>query len=82
MFPAIKSGVDNALAKYAEKKIDVSAFTDEANAKDGTFLYPIVSNGVKVTEIMSRTFDKIFLFQEEPASALKDANKAVLELFK
>jgi multiple sugar transport system substrate-binding protein len=82
VFPAIKSGVDNALAKYAEKKLDVSAFTDEATAKDGTFLYPIVPNGVKVTEIMSRTFDKIFLFQAEPAPALKEANKKVLELFK
>lgn len=82
VFPAIKSGVDNALAKYAEKKIDVSAFTDEATEKDCTFLYPIVANGVKVTEIMSQTFDKIFLFQAEPAPALKEANKKVLELFK
>ena len=78
VFPAIKSGVDNALAKYTEKKLDVSAFTDEATAKDGTFLYPIVPNGVKVTEIMARTFDKIFLFQEEPAPALKERTKKCL----
>ncbi len=82
VFPAIKSGVDNALATYGSKNIDVSAFTDEATAEDGTFLYPIVPNGVKITEIMARAFDKIFLFQEEPNTALTEANKKVLELFK
>ena len=82
VFPAIESGVNNALNKYASKNWDVSAFTDEAKAPNGTFLYPIVDNSVMIGQIMTRTFDQIFLGQKDVESALKDSNKEILNLFK
>ena len=82
VFPAIESGVNNALNKYAGKNWDVSAFTDEAKAPNGTFLYPIVDNSVMIGQIMTRTFDQIFLDQKGVEEALKDSNKEILNLFK
>lgn len=82
VFPAIESGVNKALNKYASKNWDVSAFTDEAKEPNGTFLYPIVDNSVMIGQIMTRTFDQIFLGQKETEAALKDSNKEILNLFK
>ena len=82
VFPAIQSGVDKALETYAKKGYDVTAFTDEATAKDGTFLYPILDNSVKIGQIMTRTFDQIFLGEKDVEAALKDSNAEVKALFK
>jgi len=82
VFPAYQSGVNNALAAYKAKNLNVSAFTDEALTKGQTFLYPVVDNGVKVQEIMVAAFDKIFTFKAAPKAALTDANKKILALFK
>lgn len=82
VFPAVSSGVDKALATYKSKNIDVSAFTTIAKAKGETFMYPILKNGVKVHEIMSQTFDKIFLGQAKASDALKESNKKILDLYK
>jgi len=82
VFPAIESGVNNALETYKNKGWDVSSFTDEAKAPNGTFLYPIVDNSVTIGQIMTRTFDQIFLGQKDVEAALKDANKEVKNLFK
>lgn len=82
VFPAIESGVDNALTTYNAKGIDVSAFIDIAGIKDGTFMYPILENGVKISEIMTQTFDKIALGMEIPADALSTANDKILKLYK
>ena len=81
VFPAIESGVANALAAYESKGLDVSAFTEEATTPGETFVYPIVDNGVKISEIMTQTFDSIFLGVSTPAEALKEANKRILDLF-
>jgi multiple sugar transport system substrate-binding protein len=82
VFPAIKSGVDAALAAYKAKGLVVSAFTDESLTPGQTFLYPVVDNGVKISEIMNATFDKIFTYKATPKDALTDANKKILALFK
>ena len=82
VFPAIESGVEKALETYQNRGYDVTAFTDEATADNGTFLYPILDNAAKVTETMKRTFDQIFLGEKDVESALKDSNEAVLSLFK
>ncbi|MBQ6566192.1 MAG: sugar ABC transporter substrate-binding protein, partial [Treponema sp.] len=79
--PAIQSGVDKALATYKTKGYDVSAFTDEAVAPDGTFLYPIVDHSVEIGQIMTRVFDQIFLGEKAVEPALKDANAEVKALF-
>jgi len=82
VFPAIKAGVDEALKAYTSKNINVTTFTDEANEKNGTFVYPVVENGVKISEIMTQTFDAIFIGKVTPEAGLKDANKKILDLFK
>ncbi|MDA3811867.1 MAG: sugar ABC transporter substrate-binding protein [Spirochaetaceae bacterium] len=82
VFPAISSGVDKALAKYESRNIDISAFIDAAMAEDETFMYPILQNGVKVSEIMTQTFDKIFLGLATPKDALTEANTKILGLYK
>jgi multiple sugar transport system substrate-binding protein len=82
VFPAIQSGVDAALKTYADKGINVKAFTDEAADPDCTFVYPVLDNATKVTEIMTRAFDKISLGEEEESAALSSANAEVNALFK
>jgi len=82
VFPAVKAGVDNALAAYKAKSMDVSAFTNMATAKGVTFVYPVLDNGVKVSEIMVQAFDTIFLGKGEVEATLKAANAKVNALFK
>lgn len=82
VFPAYQSGVNNALAAYKAKNLDVSAFTEESLTKGQTFLYPVVDNGVKISEIMTKAFDSIFTYKATPKDALTDANKKILALFK
>ncbi|MGD1816653.1 MAG: ABC transporter substrate-binding protein [Pleomorphochaeta sp.] len=81
VFPAYESGVNNALAAYEKKGIDVSAFTEIATTPGETFVYPIVKNGVKINEIMTQSFDSIFLGLTEAAPTLKEANQKILNLF-
>lgn len=82
VFPAVKAGVDNALAAYKAKNMNVSAFTDLATGKGTTFVYPVLDNGIKVQEIMTQAFDTIFLGKGEVAATLVAANKKVNDLFK
>lgn len=82
VFPAYQSSVDKALAAYTAKGFNVNAFTEEAVAKDGTFVYPVLDYGVKTQEIMTDAFDRIFLGIDKPADGLIAANKKVNDLFK
>lgn len=82
VFPAIKSGVDAALKAHAKKGIDVSPFTMEANAKGGTFLFPIADNASEASSIMQAAMDNIFAGKATAADALKEANAKVNALFK
>jgi len=82
VFPAYQSGVNNALAAYKTKGLNVSAFTDESLTKGQTFLYPVVDNGVKTQEIMVKAFDSVFTYKATPKDAFTAANKQILALFK
>ncbi|HQZ21340.1 MAG TPA: sugar ABC transporter substrate-binding protein [Thermoflexales bacterium] len=82
VFPAIKSGVDEALKVYKSKGLDVTSFTDLAFDSSSTFLFPITDHGSDVSSIMDATMDSIFLGQKKAADALKDANTKVNALFK
>ena len=82
VFPAYQSATDKAVAAYKAKGLDVSAFTDEATAKNGTFVYPVLDYGVKTQEIMTDAFDQIFLGTVGVAEGLTTANKKVNALFK
>ena len=81
VFPAIQTGVDKALETYQAKGWDVSAFTTEATTPNCTFLYPILDNSVEIGQIMTRTFDQIFLGELTPADALKASNANIKKLF-
>lgn len=82
VFPATQAATNNALAAYKAKNMEVSAFTDLATGKNTTFVYPVLDNGVKVSEIMTQAFDTIFLGKGEVAATLKAANAKVNALFK
>lgn len=82
VFPAIKSGVDAALASHKKAGLDVSAFTNIANAKGATFLFPITDNASEIGSIMTSAMDSIFLGKATAANALKDANAKVNAVFK
>jgi multiple sugar transport system substrate-binding protein len=81
VFPAIKSGVDAALAKHKEKGLDVSSYTDEALDPNGTFLFPITDHASEISSIMSPVMDSIMLGQAKAADALKSANDQINALF-
>lgn len=82
VFPAIKSGVDAAIAKYKSAGLDVSAFTDEALDPNGTFLFPIADHASEINAILSPVMDSIMLGQAKASDALKAASDQVNALFK
>ena len=53
VFPAISSGVTRAQAVLKAKGVDVTAFTSQARAAGGTFLFPITDNASKINDIMT-----------------------------
>lgn len=81
VFPATEEGVNNALAVYEERGIDVSAFTEQALEPGGTFLFPVTDNASEIADIMSEVMDAIFLSQSEPADILPTANEEVNSTF-
>lgn len=80
-FPAIQSGVDRMLAAYAERGIDVSAYTQQALEEDGTFLFPITEHASTIIAIMQPVIEAILRGQVDPAVALPEANRRVNALF-
>jgi multiple sugar transport system substrate-binding protein len=81
VFPAIKSGVDAALAARKEKGVDVTSFTDEALDPNGTFLFPITDHASEIAAIMSPELDSIMLGDKKAADALKGASDQINALF-
>jgi multiple sugar transport system substrate-binding protein len=81
VFPAIASGVAKSLEVRKAKGIDVTAFTDQAAEKDGTFLFPITDHASEINTIMTEADDNIALGKMDAATALKAANDEVNKLF-
>ena len=81
VFPAVAGGVENALGVYADRGIDVSAFTAQALEPGGTFLFPVTDNASGVADIMVEALDAIYLGQARAEDVLPDANARVNELF-
>jgi multiple sugar transport system substrate-binding protein len=82
VFPAIQSGVDNAVAKHKANGRDVTAFTDEAAAKDGTYLLPMTDHGSEIAALVNPVLTDIFDGKAKAATALPDLNKQIDALFK
>ncbi|WP_156761080.1 ABC transporter substrate-binding protein [Microbacterium karelineae] len=79
VFPAISSSSELAAEAFAEKGVDVSAFT--THVEEGTtFLFPIAENAAKVVGIMKPASDAV-LTGGAPASSFTDANDQVNALF-
>ncbi len=81
VFPAQQSAVDNALAAYEAKGLDVSAFTLQATEANGTFLFPVTDNASEVTAIMNPLMQSIMLGQATAADAIPAAADQVNALF-
>jgi multiple sugar transport system substrate-binding protein len=82
VFPAIESGVEEALQGRAAQGVDVSAFTEQALDPEGTFLFPIADNASEITAIMEPVMDSIMLGQARAAEILPQANERVNALFR
>jgi multiple sugar transport system substrate-binding protein len=82
VFPAQQSGVEKALAAYKAKGLDVSAFTQQALEKDGTFLFPVTDHASEISGIMKPVMESIMLGQAKAADVLPAANTQVNALFK
>ncbi|MFK7801571.1 MAG: sugar ABC transporter substrate-binding protein [Anaerolineae bacterium] len=81
VFPSVEQGVANALGVYADRGLDVSAFTEQALEENGTFLFPVTDNASEIADIMVETLDAIYLGQASAADVLPDANARVNATF-
>jgi len=83
VYPAQQSGVEKAVATYKyAKNLDVSAFTEQALEKDGTFLFPVTDHASEISGIMKPVMESIMLGQAKAADVLPAANEQVNALFK
>lgn len=82
VFPAIPSAVDAALATFAERGLDVRAYTEQALDEDGTFLFPITDYAAEINSLMAAALDAVLLGQQSAEAALTRANQDVNALFR
>src|SRR5258706_824838 len=81
VFPAIQSGVDRALAAYKKKSVDASAFTNEAAAKDGTYLLPMTDHISEITNMLQPVLQDVFDGKATAKDALPKINDQINALF-
>ena len=82
VFPAVPDAVDIAMNVFAERGLDVSAYTEQALEEGGTFLFPITDFGSEIASIMNNAITSIFLGQQDAETALTRANAEVNGLFR
>ena len=80
VFPARPEAVELAIAAYAERGVDVSAFTKLAVA-ESTFSFPMTERGNEVDSILKTALDKVMLGQGEASEILPAANEEINALF-
>ncbi|MEM8857912.1 MAG: sugar ABC transporter substrate-binding protein [Chloroflexota bacterium] len=80
VFPAIQSGVWNAIDVYTSRGVDVSAFTSQVE-EGGTFLFPITDNASAIDAIMTEAFAQIYQSEDSAERILVDANTRVNAIF-
>ena len=81
VFPALQSGVDAAVETYESRGIDVTPFTEEATAENGTFLYSITDYGAQITSILTNAMESIFTNDADVEPTLTQANEQINALF-
>src|SRR5579859_3374476 len=81
VFPAIQSGVDRTLEGYKKKGVDVSAFTQEAAAKQNTYLLPMTDHLSDITNMLQPVLQDIFDGKVQAKDALPKINAQINALF-
>lgn len=81
VFPAIPDAAAVSQQVRTDSGVDVSAFVDQANEENGTFLFPITDFGGEITTIMTEAMDNIGLGVLDASTALTDANEEINSLF-
>lgn len=81
VFPAIPEAAAASQQMRADAGVDVSAFVDQANQPDGTFLFPIADHAGDISTIMDEAMQKITLGQDTAANVLPGANAEINSLF-
>jgi multiple sugar transport system substrate-binding protein len=79
VFPAIQSGIDNAVAKHKADGVDVSAFTNETA---NTYLLPLTDHGDQVSQLVAPVLESIFDGSAKAADVLPKLQTDVNALFK
>ncbi|MEV0096853.1 sugar ABC transporter substrate-binding protein [Streptomyces sp. NPDC050738] len=82
VFPALKTATQKVLAVHQAKGRDVSAFSDAAAAKGGTFMLPVTDHGTEINPLVQDAIQSVMLGRAQPDAALKDVNDKVNGLFK
>jgi multiple sugar transport system substrate-binding protein len=72
--------MDATVAAYADKGVDVSAFTKVATPET-TFAPPITDYGNEIASILKTAFERVMLGQGDPEEILTNANDEINWLF-
>ncbi|HEX2623198.1 MAG TPA: extracellular solute-binding protein, partial [Phototrophicaceae bacterium] len=81
VFPAIPEAAALSQQVRSDAGVDVSAFIDQANEENGTFVFPITDFGGEISTIMNEATDAVGLGQAKAADVIPDANAEVNDLF-
>lgn len=81
VFPAIPAAAATSQQIRADDGVDVSAFVEQADEENGTFLFPIADYAGEISTIMNEAMDSIALGQAKAADILPAANAEINELF-
>ncbi|MBC8509406.1 MAG: sugar ABC transporter substrate-binding protein [Chloroflexi bacterium] len=81
VFPAIQSGVDNAIAAFSANGLDVSGFSDVAATPGATYLLPMTEHGTEIRDILQPVLQDIFDGNVTAAEALPEINAEINALF-
>lgn len=81
VFPAIPDAAALSQQMRADSGVDVSAFVEQANEENGTFLFPIADYAGEITTIMTEAMDSIGLGSARAEDILPDANAEINDLF-
>jgi len=81
VFPAIPEAAAMSQQMRADSGVDVSAFVEQADEENGTFLFPIADFAGEITTIMTEAMDSIGLGQGKAVDILPAANEEINGLF-
>lgn len=81
VFPAIPEAAAASLAMREAAGVDVSAFVEQADEENGTFLFPIADYAGEISTIMGEAMDSIALGVSKAADVIPAANDEINSLF-